>query len=208
MAKKVSKEEYDKWAHKMYGVLQYDANVNYTRVINRCAMVDLESKKTVFYNSDNDGYGTMECMAKAYSELKGLEVPEVEGIEEIKEIPQPWRAEEGENYYFVDTLGSVYKFTDNRSFQDNRLFETGNYYKTEERAKEVACKIKLILKTEKLYDLYCPGFKPNFKDYKDNKYGVHFNHITNSYNICLYSTIEDINNTYFTKEAAEEICKY
>lgn len=204
MSNKVSQEEYNKWVHKMYGVLQNDTNVNYTRVLNRCAMVDLKTKNTVFYNSDNDGYGTLECMAKAYSELKGLEIPEVEGVEEI---PQPWRAERGNIYYTVDSCGEVLFFTDNMCDPDDMLYNSGNYYKTKERAEEVAYKIKLIFKLERLYDLYCPGFKPNFKDLEEIKCSIYFDHKDNLYRIYKCTSTEDVNGTYFTKEAAEEICR-
>lgn len=181
-----------------------DTSTYHVRVLNRCAIIDLETKKVVFYDSDNDGYGSVECIVKAYSELKGLKIPEVE---EVEEIPQPWRAEEGENYYFVGTLGSVYKFKDTRSFHDNRAFEIGNYYKTEERTEDVAEKIKLIFKLERLHDIYCPEFKPNFKDLEELKCSIYFDHKDGLYRIYKCLSTEDVHGIYFTEEAAEEVCR-
>lgn len=205
MEKKVSKKEYDNWVKKTYYSSLNDTSIYYVRVLNRCAIVDLESKKTVFYDSDNDGYGSVECIVKAYSELKGLKIPEVE---EVEEIPQPWRAEKGNVYYTVDSLGGILNFKDDRSYADDDLYNIGNYFKTKERAEEVANKITLIFKLERLHDLYCPEFKPNFKNSEEIKYDIYFDHRNNLYRIYEHYTItEDITGTYFTEEAAEKVCE-
>lgn len=204
MSKKVNKKEYDNWVKKTYYSSLNDTSIYYVRVLNRCAIVDLESKKTAFYDSDNDGYGSVECIVKAYSELKGLKIPEVE---EVEEIPQPWRAEKGNVYYTVNSCAEILSFTDDRRDPDDTLYNIGNYFKTEERTEEVAKKIKLILKMERLHDLYCPEFKPNFKDLKEIKCSIYFDHEDNLYRIYKCTSAEDVNGTYFTEEAAEEVCR-
>ena len=58
--------------------------------------------------------------------------------EQIKEIKKPkckrWRAEEGEEYYFLSDLGEILSAIDCRDKSDNFLYNTDNYFKTEEGA--------------------------------------------------------------------------
>lgn len=49
-------------------------------------------------------------------------------------IKKKWRAEHGERYYFIDTLGDVMSDMDTRYVLDNKKFEIGNYFKTKEDA--------------------------------------------------------------------------
>lgn len=58
--------------------------------------------------------------------------------EQIKEIKKPkykrWRAEEGEEYYFLSDLGEILSANDCRDKSDNFLYNTDNYFKTVEEA--------------------------------------------------------------------------
>lgn len=58
--------------------------------------------------------------------------------EQIKEIKKPkykrWRAEEGEEYYFLSDLGEILSAIDCRDKSDNFLYNTDNYFKTVEEA--------------------------------------------------------------------------
>lgn len=61
----------------------------------------------------------------------------------FEEIPIPetalrktkWRADNGCNYYFIDTFGDVVLDEELRYPADNKRFKAGNYFKTEEDAK-------------------------------------------------------------------------
>lgn len=58
--------------------------------------------------------------------------------EQIKEIKKPkykrWRAEEGEEYYFLSDLGEILSAIDCRDKSDTFLYNTDNYFKTVEEA--------------------------------------------------------------------------
>ncbi|WP_308698884.1 hypothetical protein [uncultured Thomasclavelia sp.] len=60
--------------------------------------------------------------------------------EQIKEIKKPkykrWRAEEGEEYYFLSDLGEILSAIDCRDKSDNFRYETGNYSETKEVLEE------------------------------------------------------------------------
>lgn len=57
-------------------------------------------------------------------------------------------------------------------FDDTDNFESNNYFKTEQRAQEVADKINFLLKLERLHDIYCPDYKPDWKGADDKHYVV------------------------------------
>ena len=58
--------------------------------------------------------------------------------EQVKEIEKPkykrWRAEEGEEYYFLSDLGEILSAIDCGDKSDNFLYAIGNYFKTKEEA--------------------------------------------------------------------------
>ena len=62
-------------------------------------------------------------------------------FEEIK-IPESayvrpkWRAEKGCKYFLINSIGDIYNTMDNYYEIDDLHFETGNYFKTEEEAKQ------------------------------------------------------------------------
>lgn len=63
------------------------------------------------------------------------------------DIPQPkrWRAEENGIYYFINAFGDVRDDIDNRN-SSNDLYNIGNYFRTEEEARDMADKFKAMLK--------------------------------------------------------------
>lgn len=62
-------------------------------------------------------------------------------FEEIK-IPESaykrprWRAEEGKYYYYISGTGLIMHSAEYNTFEDDARCNTGNYFKTEEEAKE------------------------------------------------------------------------
>lgn len=67
-------------------------------------------------------------------------------MNETEELPHPWRAEQGQDYYTIYYNGHVCKDTDHREPSDNDLFKSGNYYQTEEQANKAAEKIQILLR--------------------------------------------------------------
>ena len=63
-----------------------------------------------------------------------------------------------------------------RSVDDNDNFGSNNYFKTEERAQEVANKINFLLRLERLHDTFCPDYNLGLRDELDvEKYYVYYN---------------------------------
>lgn len=85
-----------------------------------------------------------------------------------KEKPAFERIEEGEKYYSiaVDSYEGMYakEYVEEHMDFDESVFKSNNYFLTKERAEEVADKINFLLKLERLHDIYCPDYKPDWND--------------------------------------------
>lgn len=58
-------------------------------------------------------------------------------INEKYGIPKRWRAEEGEEYYFLDGKCEIWNTNEIKKKIDDVFFEQGNYFKTKEEAEKV-----------------------------------------------------------------------
>lgn len=137
---------------------------------------------------------------------------EAEKEQLIKEQNEPkFEIAHDEKYYFVDfhsrgcnlfVTSDVYV----GALGDKLRVEQNNCFKTKERAEEVADKIKFLLKLERLHDIYCPNYKPNW-DSLDKKYFVWYSHDWHRY-ICSECTrSESAQLTYFpTAAIVQKVC--
>lgn len=121
------------------------------------------------------------------------------------------RAKSGEKYYNIclkDTISALAQFeVESFSSYNANCFSNNNYFKTVERAKEVKSKIKLLLKLERLYDTFCPDYKPDWNDiYCECKYFIEFDTEKDSYD-WNYSTAYNNGGVYFpSKDIALKVC--
>jgi len=100
------------------------------------------------------------------------------------------RMEHGENYY-----------------DDMTNFRYNNYFKTVQRAEEIADKINFLLKLERLHDIYCPEYVPDWNNESTWKHSVYFNSKSKQY--CYNGTLcgDRICEVYFpTGEIAQKVC--
>jgi len=82
------------------------------------------------YLSDND----INC----YCEEKIKQIKEfVDYVNEKYGIPKRWRAEEGEEYYFLDGKCEIWNTNEIKKKIDDVFFKLGNYFKTKEEAEKV-----------------------------------------------------------------------
>lgn len=87
------------------------------------------------------------------------------------------RVEKGQTYYYVSVeCGKVITtcIEETGLLFDNEAFENNNYFHTRERAEEVTAKINFLLKLERLHDIYCPNYKPDWHNMEENKWYVTF----------------------------------
>ena len=118
-----------------------------------------------------------------------------------------------DSYWYVTTnFGDpiVYVERESNGFFDNKCFENNNYFHTKERAQEVADKIRLLLKLERLHDIYCPDYKPSPNDKDKRTYYIYKDYSSGKHASWEYGVLTVTRNAvevYFpTKEIAQKVC--
>ena len=133
--------------------------------------------------------------------------------QEIKREVKFERVKEGEIYYsiyfeyFDKNKGLVIARDEEQDHpMDKVAFDNNNYFKTEQRAQEVADKINFLLKLERLHDIYCLNYVPDWNS-GNWKYSVFYHHTVERYTVEGAATFEDKTKVYFpTEEIAQKVC--
>ena len=120
--------------------------------------------------------------------------------------PEFKRVEQGKEYYHVE-MGCDVCINSLRddTWYDETSYNNNNYFHTKERAQEVRDKIKFLLKLERLHDIYCPDYKPDWSN-SENKYLILYSHTTNRYVVGNAVCIEPSLPCFPTKEIAQKVC--
>ena len=111
---------------------------------------------------------------------------EAEAQKKQKEL-EPWKPVLGEDYFFINEGFATGRFVYNDDCEDYEVIKAGNCFSTEERAEQVAKKMRLLLRLEQLHDLLCPDYVPDYEDDDEVKSHVYFDHSLDRYDIS-YST--------------------
>ena len=130
---------------------------------------------------------------------KKLEALKAEFLEKLEELQKeaeaqkeqeelkPWKPERGEEYFTIGNSVDVFQYTYYEDSIDESNIQFGNYFRTEERAEQVAEKMRLLLRLEQLHDMLCPDYVPDYEDDDEVKSHVYFDHSLDRYDIS-YST--------------------
>lgn len=137
--------------------------------------------------------------------LEKLEALEKEAeMQKKQEEPKPWKPEREEKYFTIENRFDVVQYTYCEDGIDESNIQFGNCFRTEERAEQVAEKMRLLLRLEQLHDMLCPDYVPDWKNY-GQKFLVYFNHAENRWHIGASNAFELRCATYFdTEENAEK----
>lgn len=134
-----------------------------------------------------------------------------EELKTAESEPEFERKLDTELYWYVATnFGEpvIHVEHEAHAYFDDKCFENNNYFHTDERAQEVADKIRLLLKLERLYDTYCPDYKPNWLG-NDLKYVICKQYEKHGWTYDYRALVHDDNavQVYFpTKEIAQKVC--
>lgn len=88
--------------------------------------VTFENGREESYTSNGEYY------ANSNRTLFFEEIP----IPESAYVKPKWRAEKGNKYFLINSIGDIYNTIDNYYEVDDLHFEKGNYFQTEEEGKE------------------------------------------------------------------------
>lgn len=124
--------------------------------------------------------------------------------------PKFERVEFGHNYYYLNFYSEglkVCKESEDHTNVDNGYYGSNNYFHTRERTQKVADKINFLLKLERLHDVYCPDYVPDWNDWRDEKWEIDYENSQGRYRTLGTPSTESKTAVYFpTKEIAQKVC--
>lgn len=149
----------------------------------------------------------IEILEKELAELKNA----VEENEIKQEVPFFKRVRTNELYYHLmmsyDEEIKVDGEPENYSSHDTIAYKTNNYFHTKERAEEVCDKIKVLLKLERLHDIYCPDYVPDWNNTKETKYYIYYNNGDKFWSTVGCCLTQNSFGVYFpTEEITQKVC--
>lgn len=68
----------------------------------------------------------------------------------------------GEKYFYISQSGRAILDTFTQHTTDFARKNFGNFFRTRERAEQVAEKMRLLLRLEQLHDMLCPDYEPDW----------------------------------------------
>lgn len=121
------------------------------------------------------------------------------------------RLEKGEVYYTIlTTTGGLTVYpkrdTGETSIAGKRYLNN-NYFYTEDRGEEVVFKLNFMLRLERLHDIYCPNYVPNWSDINEKKYGVYYSEANKEYVYAAYTDSSLVTVYFPTPEIAKRVCE-
>lgn len=153
---------------------------------------------------DEDTFDERIGKAIAYAKLREIKIPDVE------EEPKFKRMKTDTRYYHinVDVYGKInyYGTIEKNGIHDNHYYNNNNYFCNIERANEVANKINFLLKLERLHDIYCLNYTPDWNDDKVPKYFIYHDEKVKRWKFDSITKL-DIADVYFpTAKIAQNVC--
>ena len=85
-------------------------------------------------------------------------------MQKKQEEPKPWKPERGEKYFTIENSFYAFQYTYCEDIIDEPKILSGNCFRTEERAEQVAKKMRLLLRLEQLHDMLCPDYVPDWSN--------------------------------------------
>jgi hypothetical protein len=122
--------------------------------------------------------------------------------------PKFERLSHGEPYYYIyGNNMEVAVASDDSDYTSEVCYVHNNYFHTKKRAQEVAEKIKFLLRLERLHDIYCPNYKPNWEENDEHKYCVCYDGVDNKYFVDWQAHCIPHSDVFFpTEEIAQKAC--
>lgn len=111
--------------------------------------------------------------------LEALKAEFLGKLEELRKEAEAQKKQEepklGEKYFYISQFGRVILDAFTQHPTDIARKNLGNFFSTEERAEQVAEKMRLLLRLEQLHDMICPDYVPDWNAEKD-KFCLCYNH--------------------------------
>lgn len=124
----------------------------------------------------------IENLRKKQEELKreleelDTQIKELKEQNEIKEDYKRWRAQEGKDYWYIDSDCEIYKEFDRNDDYDNARYGIDNYFRTKEETEKMVEKIKIYTRLKDLALRLNKGREVDWDDFKQAKWYIHYSY--------------------------------
>lgn len=126
--------------------------------------------------------------------LEALKAEFLGKLEELQKESEAQKKQEepklGEKYFYISQFGRAILDTFTQHPTDFARKNLGNFFSTEERAEQVAKKMRLLLQLEQLHDMICPDYVPGWES-DETKFYVYFSHIQNNWRVSCSTSWEN-----------------
>ena len=110
----------------------------------------------------------MNDIEKKLEDLKAEFLGKLEALQKEAEAQKKQKEPKlGEKYFYIGQFGGAILDTFTQHPTDIARKNLGNFFPTEERAEQVAKKMRLLLRLEQLHDMICPDYVPDWENEKD-----------------------------------------
>lgn len=153
-----------------------------------------------------------EELKKELEELD-TQIKELKEQNEIKEDYKRWRAQEGKDYWYIDSDCEIYQEFDRNDDYDNARYVIGNYYKTEEEAEKVVEKMKIYTRLKDLALRLNKGREVDWNSSAQAKWHIYYDHNDSLITTISNHSYQDLGQIYcldsnFLNIAKQEIGEY
>lgn len=144
---------------------------------------------------------------KESNRLNNQRIAELEAELKKLEESEPWKPKKGECYFYINERGwSTNSFRWDKDGFDHEMYNVGNCFPTEERAEQVAKKIRMLLKLERYHDMFCPDYVLDWENIAC-KYFVYYDTAYNKWYWDWKVELKNSTDVYFdSKETAQKVC--
>lgn len=130
------------------------------------------------------------------------------------DLENSYRMSRGEVYHNIAMYGPTFGlmcYEEKYLPEDDCRYNSNNYFHNAEEVKEIIDKINFILKLQRLHNIYCPDYKPDWITQKGNKYYVVFDTKNKEYKWAtmdpFYYYFSIPNTVYFPNlETVKKVC--
>ena len=126
-----------------------------------------------------------------------------------KELNEISRVKKGDYFYSI-FIGDKIKWVHNIEVNDEWCdckYNAGNYFKSEEKVQDFASKIAFLFNIQKLHDIYCPDYEPDWSITNKRKYFIRYDTVYNKYRIDFVNSFKSNSEVYFPNlEIAQKVC--
>ena len=127
------------------------------------------------------------------------------------DLENSYRVNKEEHYHTIEMYGPIFGvmcYREENSAIDDTRYVSNNYFHTGDEVSKVIDKINFLLKLQRLYNIYCPDYEPDWSTTNnDFKYFITYDTVENKYRTDFNHILKRDSEVYFSNlEIAKKVC--